>query len=236
MIERLKLFEGLTYTIIPSRCTLNSPSGPLHERAYIYWRDFWNEVFATNGDPGALNRDDFLRQDFISVIHNPNEIVAVHLYTKFDLRLSAYREHSYLRKSFNELYLSKLEARGAKTALSVEYLTVNPSYRKSKTGISFAMVMTGIATKIQLALEVDVCVAVSRTDVKVPQSNQEFGAEIIQGNVMVHNTPCDYMALFADKIVEPANATVNAVVTQLWSKRTDHTNLTTHNKTKSAAA
>ncbi|MEQ1875683.1 MAG: hypothetical protein ABL958_03495, partial [Bdellovibrionia bacterium] len=73
--------KKLKYVLMPGKFAPGFPEPELHNRTYQLWRSVWREVFTEAGNPAALVADDFLRQDFVCVLHVGGQVVGCHLYT-----------------------------------------------------------------------------------------------------------------------------------------------------------
>ncbi len=63
------------------------------------------------------------------VISLDEEVVGVHLYSFYDLRLLYAQRHTYFVKNFTPEYLRNSSHRGVQVAMSLEYLSVSPKVR-----------------------------------------------------------------------------------------------------------
>ena len=227
----MKELNDYQYYILPGKCPVNFEYTELHNQAYTYWRDFWDKFF--NVDEVASTKsnrhDDFLRQDVVAVIMYKKQIVAMHLYTFFNIKTVSALEHSYFSRSYDAQFIEKLEKCGVESTMSFEWLTVDPAFRKSKTNFSFSLVTIALGGMIQKALSIDAAIAVSRSDVKVTQSAVELGFDVIIPDVSMHGYPCDLIAWFLGKAKDHPIEDVNRVCRQLWEGRIDLTGLTKQN-------
>jgi hypothetical protein len=125
-----------------------------------------------------------------------------------------------------------LKNKNVKTAMSLEFLTVNPDWRKSKTGVSFAQLLVGIATKVQKHLNIDASIAISRSDVKVTQMGDGLGWDVIIPNVEMHTKKCDLIALFNHKIEDYPDPAIREHIEYFWNNRIDLTGKFEYQKPK----
>ncbi|MGZ3696096.1 MAG: hypothetical protein ACXWQO_18780, partial [Bdellovibrionota bacterium] len=127
------------YYLLPSA---NPPAhlAGRHNQIHKFWKESWLEVLQQlKAETNQLD-DDFLRQDFIASICTDAEVVAVHLYSIFALDTEASCAHRYLKGNYPPEFFEKLKAMGVRTVMSLEYLTVNPNWRKSQGAIHMGAV------------------------------------------------------------------------------------------------
>jgi hypothetical protein len=60
----------------------------------------------------------------ISVILHENKVAALHLYSYFDLALSASKSHSYFTSSYTEKAMKEMQLQNARHVMSMEYFSV----------------------------------------------------------------------------------------------------------------
>jgi hypothetical protein len=208
----------------PALYNTETSTKELYEKAFRYWKNFWTQVFIDNGERRLLTSDAFKRQDLITLLLYDRTIIGMHLYSFFDITLESTKEHSYFSESYTTSYLQLLKQNHVKNAMSWEYLTIDPKWRKRHTGISFAMVLLGMAGKIQGLLNLDAGIAVSRNDLKVTEMCQQYGATVVVPHFMMHNTPCALIACFRKNIEAPQDKNIKRYVEELWANKLDLTN------------
>lgn len=222
--------NGLEYIIIPGNLHHQPGLEALHQEAFNFWKTFWNDVFIQNGCPGDLNEDSFLRQNMICLLKSKDEIAAMHLYSFYNLESQACLNHSYIRGNFNEDYISKLRLSGIKYAMSLEYLTVNPNWRKRNVGVSLGDICAGLSGEVLKSVNYDSSIAPSRSDVGVTSMARDIGGEIVVAGIELHKTMCDLIAIRKSSVKNHPNADVNRWVRKFWNQRQDHTGLTLSNQ------
>jgi hypothetical protein len=215
--------DSCKYMVLPGKPAPNFNGVAIYNSAYDYWKTFWKDVYSQVGEKGDLNTDDFLRQDFIGVLMHDEEIVGMHLYNLFDLSMRAHMDQRFMSKGFGELYFRQLKNKKVKTAMSLEYLTVDPLWRKSVIGISVAEILIGLALKIQKSLDIDAGIGKSRADVKVTQMVERFGAKVLGNKILIHNITTDLIVFFKNEITPHPDKTINQYVDKFWKYRTDLT-------------
>lgn len=228
----MKDVSKLKYVILSGHFPKDPALHALHNKAFLYWKNFWNNVFKENGTNDQVNPDHFWRQDMVTILMNGEDIVALHLYSFFHLKSIAAKNHSYFVEGFNEEYFEKLNKRQGSSVMSLEYLTVAADWRKKDCGISLGSVFVGLACLHQKLHDVSVLIAPARVDVKVDRMMEEYGGEVIVGGLEMHNTPVSLMAIFNDKSKKHPDQNVNSAVEKLWKDRIDYTQADQDTKTK----
>lgn len=224
-LNESKLTE-LEYVIIPGRLHDRPDLEHIHSQAFLYWKAFWEDVFVQNGCPGHLNDDAFLRQNMICLLKNKNEIAGMHLYSFYNMNSPACQNHSYMKNSFNDYYLNSLSSAGVKYALSLEYLTVNPSWRKKHLGLSLGNVLLGLSNYVLKSINYDASIAPCRSDVGVTEMIRDIGGDVVVSGIEMHKTECDLIVIHEHKAKDHANEAVTKWVNNYWVQRTDHTEYT----------
>lgn len=209
------------YYLMPGKCPKNFEHIPFYNRIYTYWKIFWEDILKNLDGTTKINSDEFLRQDIVPVIMNGDEIVAIHLYTTFDLRCQTSIDHSYIAGNYPHSFIERLMEREATHLMSMEYLTVSPSWRKSRLGYSMAHVLLGLGLNVLKYEGLDAGIAPTRQDYKMHELAYTYGFDQIIPDVMMHNVKCDLVACFPQNIKHHPNLQVNRVVHELWENRID---------------
>lgn len=227
--------NNLKYIILPGKYPEDPQLHTLHNQAYLYWQNFWNNVFRENGSKDTVCADNFWRQDMVTMLMHENEIIAQHLYSFFNIKSLAAINHTYFTSIFNDEYFKKLKNRQSYSVMSMEYFAVSPHWRKKNCGISLASVLIGLACKHQTILLSDALIGPSRSDLKVTQLTTEYGGDIIVSGLSMHNTPVDLIAIFKDKAKPHPDFNVQRLVNKLWQERTNFVNIDRYINKKVAA-
>lgn len=190
-----------------------------HNQIYRFWKETWLEVLnGLKAESGGL-ADDFLRQDLIAAICTENGVAAVHLYSFFSLDADSSRQHHYLAGNYPQEYFDKLKSLGVRTVMSMEYLTVNPAWRKRKCDIHIGAALGGLGLKVMQYYGIDAAIAPARRDHKVHEMAYAEGGEGILTNVLNHNVPCDLIAIRRENVVPNPNPEVESLKNELWQSR-----------------
>lgn len=211
----------LRYILLPGKCRPSFNRTDLYNKTYLYWKEFWTEVLRSLHSVQSMTGDDFLRQDVIGVVVSGEEIVGMHLYNFFCFDYEAHRDHSYLKTNYPEPFFESLQEFNAQYVMSMEYLTVSPSWRKSITGYSMANVLVGLGLNVLKDKGADAFIAVARNDLKISQLGFEFGARSVIANIIKHNVSCDLLTGLSNEVRPAKDEKVRSIVNQLWESRQD---------------
>lgn len=209
----------LSYVVLPGRfCDQQHLS--LYENAFHFWYNNWTAVYKDLNADTTANPDDFFKQDFVPVILHGDTIVAIHLYTLYDIRLDCQLKHSYLQHCFNESYFKALRSRGIFKVMSMESLFINMEYRRSRSGFNFVEILASLGLRIFARdTDADAVIAPARVDVGVADVAYSLGFEGIQQNVRLNNVPVDLMIAERDKMIECPTESYRLLVERLWRDR-----------------
>lgn len=215
------------HVVLPGHFAPGFERTDLYNKAFHFWKTFWNDVFRANGSSDVVNENDFIRSEIVSLILSEyDEIVGLHLYSVLNLEKMNTPFHPYLVSAEGESFLSELTDRGCRSALPLEYLTVNAAFRKSVIGFSFAPIVTGLGYRIQSELGIDASLGRCRSDLKVNNLMTDVGGVVLKRDVMMHNTPVDFCAVFLGEMTSHPDLAVQAAIDDLWQRREDVAGLT----------
>lgn len=214
MKEAVPAYE---YYLLPSA---NPPAHleSKHNLIHKFWKGCWLEVLRQLKADSSRLSDDFLRQDFVAAICSESEVVAVHLYSIFSLNANASLEHRYIRDNYPPEFFAILKSKRVRTVMSMEYLTVNPAWRKSSGSTHMGAVIGSLGLEVMQHFGVDAVIAPARRDHKVHLMAYSQGGECIVENVLNHNVPCDLIAIRRTRVKEPAPE-IALLRDQLWLSR-----------------
>ena len=195
----------------------------LSNRAYDLWEKTWVETFEKTGFSDHLVRDHFLRCNKLALITDPfKNIVGLHLYTFMNFHSKSCQASGFfadIKSEFRNYFIE----RGFNTGNCMEYLTVNPKYRKSRTGIPFGEILIGLGVQITREEGLDCSFGTSREDVKVHKMTQSLGAEILLGKVSKYGYSCCITLASSSAPSQPGYEDRDEIINQLWKHRTDYT-------------
>lgn len=214
-------FKRLQYVLLPARCPPGSAWLELHDAAFRFWRDFWSGVFAEISPGEAVNVNDFHRQNAIAVFLDGDRVAALHLYSLWNLSSQSALAQPYIASNYRASDLDRLRQRGVRSALAMEYLTVDPAYRKGATGLPMSSLVIGVGYEATKAIACDAMIAPCRMDVKVHQRVAEFGAVPISEPFVSHGVQAINMVAPVALLRGHSDPSVAAAVADCWSRRQD---------------
>jgi hypothetical protein len=217
-----KKLSQLQYIILPGRCLPGYAHLDLHNQVYEYWKNFWREVYGSANALDSFNPDDFFRQDYIPVIMWKNNVVAMHLYTFFNFNQKSATDHHYF-EFFNQTYLASLRSKEINHAMSMEYLTVDPNWRRKNIGIAMGEVLVGTGLKLMNTTFAQAAIAPARKDVPAADFAYTFNFTCIEPSVICRNFECDLVAGFRDLTREHPEDHMQQLIQNLWDNRIDTT-------------
>jgi hypothetical protein len=207
----------------------------IHNKAYHLWRDVWIKVFNDLKFNTAFLIDDFIRQDFISVIMHNDIPAAVHLYSFFSLDCEVAREHRYLKENFTHEYFDRLQSRGVRNVMSMEYMTVHPEFRKGLVNLHIGQILVGLAMFTMKEYGGDAAIAPARRDHKVHDLAYAMGGESVISNVINHNVACDLLMCTKENVRPHENPTIRSAMESLWGRRVVRASIEQQSEIKKAA-
>jgi hypothetical protein len=216
------ILDRLRYVTLPGRCPRDFAAVDLHNHIYRYWETFWNQIFSEISPGEVVAQEDFFRQNVVSVLLDADKIVSVHLYSFFNLKSEAALAQPYFKKNYFQSDISQMLKRDVHTVMSMEYLTLDPKYRKSVVGFSMSELIIGLGFEVLKSSGQEAMIAPCRRDLKVDRMAEKFGAiplgeEHIHHGVPVVNviTPLSLLRPHGDPFIAGA-------VEKIWAGRTSH--------------
>lgn len=193
----------------------------LYDVTFKFWMNFWTQVYAEVGSQTTPNPDDFFRQDYIPVLHIGDEILATHMYSIFDVSQTAIQHHSYFKKMYPENVFSELEAKNISKVMTMEYLCVNPKYRKTKLPFSMSHVLISLGIKTFLEItDCDSILTVLRVDNKTLDLSYQFGFEELKNldRSILYNAESAYSICIKNQARVTEEAQSLKIFTDLWEQ------------------
>lgn len=193
---------------------------PYHNNAFQLWQRNWQKTFAELKTHSQLSPDDFVRQDVITALFDGESAVGLLLHTYLDLNLEAVRDHSYLKTYPTEVLEALRQSSGR--VLSMEYLTLDQSWRKSQTGVALGEVMLGLGARVLESSNQPAMVVVTRNDRNVNNILYGYGARCLVPNLNKHNVLVDLVSLDQGKTRPGSDPEVNRWIEYFWERRENH--------------
>ena len=212
-------------TFIPGRKFDSSNLQPMYDKLYATWKRIWLEVFGNVGKANEIHPDDFFRADVFNCIEVNGEVAALHLYTFFDLDFQFVQEHSYLKGIPKDIF-QEFKNTGHKKVMSLEYLTIDPKWRRSLTGLPLKEALIGCGANFLACTSSTASFGTGRVDVKIDQLGHQFGAYAIGHTIKKYDYDCILLVMDRDQIHPHKDIDINSFTQRLWDQRKDYTGLT----------
>ncbi|WP_413558619.1 hypothetical protein [Bdellovibrio sp. HCB209] len=198
---------------------LTADTVQLSNDVYQLWKNVYTEVLGKVGEP--LNADDFHRCDVIVALTDDNKVFGFHLYSSFDLRSDALRDHHYM-KAFDEAIIQKFQSRGINTMMSMEYLTVAPEYRSRSSDVNWSELIIALGSKVMEAGPWDCLVGTARRDLNVRRKAAHSGANYF-GSVIKMNYECEILMTKRGEVEQFADPKKADLLEKMWAEKKNHT-------------
>lgn len=193
----------------------------LVEQSYTLWEKTYSVILSHSNE--TLNPDAFWRSKILAVIEKENQVVGLHLYNSFDLRIKSINKHSYFSHIDPEK-VEEIKSNRINSLMSCEFLTVHPNHRGKKIQISMAEVIVGLCSKVLTHSPWDALIGISRVDFKVDKMSAKIGANSF-GDTKRHNIDCKLVLARKDQIKKIEHKETLVLVENLWSQKNNLTNL-----------
>lgn len=159
-----------------------------YNHIYSEWKKTFKEVVESRG--GKLDPDDFFRSDnIVAIMTSRGEIVALCTITLFDVRLASSQEHHYFQ-ALDKNTPRKLLEMNIQKVLSMEYVNVLPTWRKTLKGTPWVEILTGAMPRIVDRSNIDAIIGTPRIDLKVLRTCQTLDAIELQQPIQKMDYPC----------------------------------------------
>ena len=191
--------------------------GSLEDLNSIY--KLWNTTHSAVTH-GAVHADQFLRNDVAVGIFSGPRAVACHLYGFFNIESEAARASKYF-SAVNEATWDYLWRHEFKNLMSLEFLSVDPEFRKTNVGFSLGEVLIALGQRFVHATGLDACTGISRVDVKVERTAESLGFRTVQRGLQIYGYECSFQVSPWREVKPPSDPKVLEVVDQLWTRRAD---------------
>jgi len=216
------LFSGK----LPARSLGVNLYNDVFEAWFNFWVNFWSQSVGECGREEKVKLNlDFLRQDFVSCILVDQVPVAFQLHSVFD-----YSQKNVMALPYFEIHDEEsfkfFRDNGVRSAISFEYLSVVPEWRKQVSGKSlWAPVLNLLGMKIRHELHIDAGLATARKSAKVNEMCSSLGWEMFRKDVDYRGYACDLLATFKFPKIENVDPEVHAMSEYLWKNKVDYSSL-----------
>jgi hypothetical protein len=205
--------------------SLSADTIKLSNDVYELWKAVYKDVLGKVGEP--LNPDDFHRCDVIVALTDDGKVFGFHLYSSFDLRSNALRDHHYM-KAFDDLIISKFKSRGIDNMMSMEYLTVSPEYRSRNSEVNWSEIIIALGSRVMEAGPWDCLVGTARRDLNVRRKAAKSGSNYF-GSVIKMNYECEILMTKSGEVQPLSDPKSATLVDTLWSEKMNHTSILNEN-------
>lgn len=202
---------SLKYFIISGK-PKNAFEIKLHNKAFNFWKENWDEIYN-----GKLKIDEFFRQDTLSMIMNEDKIIALHLYTDFNTGLESHLEHSYFCE-FSDNFRNYLAQRDFINVTSAEYMTVARDYRGK--GENIARILLYLTLNVFKSHGKETMIGPMNFRQGVTYLIKEAGGIAVESNVKYKDFMVD-IGLLEIKDANLPPESIRDLVSKLWEERSD---------------
>lgn len=228
---------SLRYVILPGHLAPASPYVDLHNRAFEYWKTFWNMVFEQNKTSTSTDfHSNFCSMSLVTLLLSENDVIGMMLHSIFNLEQLSHHEHPYFKKGLRSVFLDDLRTKNLSSVMSMEYLSIDPKWRKRELGVSLGAVITSLSTKIQQSCSVEASTGSVREDNGVADVFLNLGGVALRSNIDMHNTPVSLVCIYTNQVKELADPKARQLANTLWSNRLDISGQTSKNEDIKIAA
>ncbi|MES2768666.1 MAG: hypothetical protein V4596_05915 [Bdellovibrionota bacterium] len=216
-----KKLEQLKYIILPGKFPNDPIAQDLHNKSFLYWKNFWNKIFEEKKLNHQVLADNLWRQDLIGLIINDNEIVGQIFYSFFNLKSLTSNNHSYLINNYTEDFFARLKEQGITNFMTMESIGIAPHWRKNQSGVPMSAVIFSLACEHLKQFENEVLIGAARKNSVVPSVLKQLGAEALITDIDLYDEPAELIAIFRKNIKVYPDSAVPLLSKKLWNQRQD---------------
>ncbi|MFZ4403940.1 MAG: hypothetical protein ACOYOK_07545 [Pseudobdellovibrionaceae bacterium] len=195
---------------------LNNYELSIYNQTYQHWYRVWNDLLRSSSD-SILTSDNFLRQSKVcSLVYN-NQVIGMIAASFFDLNIEAYKDHSYLLP-FKSIDLNRIRSETNSLIMSIEYVSVEPVFRKKDLGISIGTLLLGLSMKVFDESNAVAVLGTARNQMHVDEMCFNYGFKPI-GQISKYGHPCTLILNNKEQLKNHDNHLIFESVNRLWTKR-----------------
>lgn len=192
---------------------------------YAYWKSSWTETFRSLNSESVPQTEDFLRQNIVSGLFCGGRPIGFQTNTFFNLSFGAHCDHPYMRRYPAETVTGLRSAR-VRRVMSIEYLYIEPEFRRSRVSASLSAVLLALALKCFQVSSCDAVVSIPRNDRGINRIFYALGAVPLRKDMELHNVKVD-LILFTKKTPIFYSALEDRDLMQhFWTNRVDPCGMT----------
>lgn len=219
--------SDLDYHLLPGEAPSEPTAAELHGQACEFWQTFWSaELAAHQAFTLPLDREDLLRQNFITVLTQRSSVVGLHAYSLWNSENEPLASHAYFRKYFPPAAIDRLSALGMQRLMSMEYWSVAFDWRPARTRISLGVILALLGLRLAIERGVDAVVTAVRADRGGANVAFDTGARPLHESIRVFSRPTELVYWTPDSIRPSKHLLENAWAETLWTQRMNHTHYT----------
>ncbi len=213
--------ENLKYVIFSGR---NCPENYLGEYNSVYkaWHKGWVSTFEELKSEAIPTATDFLRQNIVGGVFHEDTVIGLQCYSFFQLGAQSHLDHSYF-KTYPQQSLDALRVRGLTQLMTMEYLYVNPDWRRSLVGFSLADIICTLGLRIFKMTDAQALISITRNQRKVNDMLYNKGAYPLCDELTLHNVGVDIICFEKEKVVDNQTGLEASLTEKLWNQKQDVT-------------
>ncbi len=226
---------SLRYVLLPSKLAPGHTATGLHNQAFTWWTDFWDDVYQSVGAPDRTNADMFRRHDVFSIVLAGDRIAAMLTCTHLNFDLAADRNHGFFRNQFTPRAQKAVDSLSVRDVMIMECFGVAKEWQRRSNNVSMGLVLLSLSQNFFLETSAEVWFGVARADVGAAKICYSIGAIPLDKGVVVHEAPSDMIAVPRGKASIGGTPEEVALVKQLWDNREVYCEIPVHNRVKRVA-
>lgn len=181
-------------------------------KVFSLWKRVYGEELSRRSLP--LHEEDFWNCRLLTVIEDDDSIVGALISNSFNLKTEVSQSHKYLRE-IPATRLSSFKESGGDYLMSMEYLLVNPDYRKNKAKVHWAEIIVGLGFKAMVNSPWTAVVGIAREDKGVSKMILPAGGN--ESDQLIKNqTPCRVVFVTKKDYRPHENREMRDIIDTLW--------------------
>lgn len=202
------------YTILDQRKLLKPELVQLQIKYYTFWQTYWDNILNSVGIKQTLDPIEFFQQSKATVITRGDEIVCMHMLSIYDRK--DIHHHPYFSK-FDQGFKNAIASQNLERILTLQYLALNPEYKKEKPYIYFPMVIGSLSVLHQEIERAQATISVARKDLGISNALLKMNFHQFQNDGVFNNTPVSYQISTQPKIYP--SPLVEKYALHFWNNR-----------------
>jgi len=196
-----------------------------YNAVFRFWDSVWTQTFNETGAPEKHWHDHFMRQDVIVALMSGDEVIGAHLYTLYNLNTESAKHSDYFHY-VSEDAIRKLRDQDVEVVMTLEYLCVNPAWRKNLQEVSVGGLLVSLGTCVGESLGADCGLGMPIGGTKVDKMGLNIGAYTIQDNIKKFGYELKLMFVPTRPRVISQDPMTRDLTDFLWERRIDYSGRT----------